>query len=115
MTDTCLFCAIGSGDVPADVVLDEPYLLAFRDVSPQAPVHVLVVPKEHHDNLAALYRADPGLMARLMGAAARVAAAEHLDESGFRLVINTGSDGGQTVRHVHVHVLGGRQLTWPPG
>ena len=97
------------------MVLDEPYLLAFRDVTPQAPVHVLVIPKEHHPNFAALYQADPALAARLMGAAARVARAEHLDESGYRLVINTGSDGGQTVDHAHVHVLGGRRLTWPPG
>jgi len=110
----CLFCAIVAGDIPADVVLDTDTVLAFRDITPQAPVHVLVIPKEHHRDIAALTAADPALAAELMSAAARVAEAEGLAD-GFRVVLNTGADGGQTVFHVHAHVLGGRSLTWPPG
>lgn len=115
MSQTCIFCSIGAGEIPAAVVLDEPGLLAFRDLSPQAPVHVLVIPKEHHRNIGALSAADPALAAALLDAAARVARLENVAEPGFRLVINTGSDGGQTVDHAHVHVLGGRPLQWPPG
>lgn len=110
----CLFCRIVAGEIPATVVLDTDEVLAFRDISPAAPTHVVVVPKAHHVDVVALTVADPDLAGRLLSAGAAVAAQEGLDD-GFRLVLNTGSDGGQTVFHVHLHVLGGRLMTWPPG
>lgn len=113
MTD-CLFCRIVTGEVPAQVVHEDDRTLAFRDVSPQAPTHVLVVPKAHHDDVTALADADPALLADVLATAVVVARSERLD-GGFRLVVNTGADGGQTVGHLHVHVLGGRALAWPPG
>ena len=113
MTD-CLFCRIVAGEIPADKVYESERTLAFRDVSPQAPTHVLVVPKAHHADVTALVDADPALLADVMTAAVEVARAEHLD-GGFRLVVNTGDEGGQTVHHLHVHVLGGRAMGWPPG
>lgn len=107
MTDpSCVFCRIVAGELPANVVAETDRTLAFRDLSPAAPVHVLVVPRDHHRDLAALSAADPGLLADLWAAAVAVARAEGLD-GGYRLVVNTGADGGQTVFHVHVHVLGG--------
>lgn len=113
MTD-CLFCRIVTGEVPAQVVHESDRTLAFRDVNPQAPTHVLVVPKAHHGDVAALADADPALLADVLAAAVEVVRAEGLD-GGYRLVTNTGADGGQTVGHLHVHVLGGRALGWPPG
>lgn len=113
MTD-CLFCKIVSGEVPARPVHETERTLAFRDLAPQAPTHVLVVPKAHHADVAALADADPALLADVLAAAVAVARQEGLD-GGFRLVTNTGPDGGQTVGHLHVHVLGGRGLGWPPG
>ena len=113
MTD-CLFCKIVSGAVPSERVAETERTLAFRDVGPQAPTHVLVVPKAHHADVAAVADADPALLADVMVAAVEVARAQGLD-GGFRLVANTGPDGGQTVGHLHVHVLGGRALGWPPG
>lgn len=110
----CVFCAIAAGTIPSDTVLETDEVLAFRDLDPQAPTHVLVIPKMHFDNVADLTRDNPQLAAAVLGAAADVAALETL-EKGYRVVTNTGSDGGQSVRHVHLHVLGGRALTWPPG
>jgi histidine triad (HIT) family protein len=110
----CLFCRVVAGDVPADVVHSTDRALAFRDIGPQAPTHVLVVPREHHPDLAAAVDSDPSLVAELAAAAVAVARQEGLD-GGYRLVANTGDDGGQTVPHLHLHVLGGRSLTWPPG
>ena len=109
----CLFCRIVSGDIPADVLLRTDDIVAFRDISPQAPVHVLVIPVEHHANAGELAAANPQLAGRLLAAAGEVAALEGLDD--YRLVFNTGEDAGQSVFHVHAHVLGGRSLTWPPG
>lgn len=103
-----------SGGVPASWVLESPRTVSFRDINPQAPTHVLVVPKEHYPDLAAL-SADGGLLAELAGQAAKVAEAEGIDSRGYRVVFNTGVDAGQTVPHVHAHVLGGRVLSWPPG
>ena len=102
----CVFCRIVAGDIPSTKVAETDRTLAFRDLAPAAPVHVLVVPKDHHPDLAALSGADPGLLADLWAAAVAVARQEGLD-GGYRLVVNTGADGGQTVFHVHVHVLGG--------
>jgi histidine triad (HIT) family protein len=110
----CLFCTIVAGDIPSTPVLESDDVYAFRDISPQAPTHVVVVTKAHHENAAALAAADPALAGRLLAAGADIAAAEGLDE-GYRLVFNTGVHGGQTVFHVHLHVLGGRPMTWPPG
>lgn len=110
----CLFCGIVAGDVPATVVHQTDEFVAFRDINPQAATHVVVVTREHHENVAELAAADAGLAGRLLAAGAAVAAAEGLDD-GYRFVFNTGRDGGQTVFHVHLHVLGGRAMTWPPG
>jgi histidine triad (HIT) family protein len=95
-------------------VLESPRTVSFRDINPQAPTHVLVVPKEHYPDLAAL-AADGGLLAELTGQAAKVAESEGIASRGYRVVFNTGVDAGQTVPHVHAHVLGGRALSWPPG
>ncbi|MEO5874835.1 MAG: histidine triad nucleotide-binding protein, partial [Streptosporangiaceae bacterium] len=111
--DSCLFCRIVSGDVPAKIVRDDERTLAFRDINPQAPVHVLVIPKDHHANLFEA-SADPALLAAMAVTAHQVAIDEGLDGSGYRVVFNTGADAGQTVFHVHAHLLGGRGLGWPP-
>jgi histidine triad (HIT) family protein len=116
----CLFCAMVAGDVPATVVHETDRTLAFRDINPQAPTHVLVIPKEHHPTVGSLAVADPGLLGAVVLAAHAVAVQEGLAgesdaEPGYRVVTNTGPAAGQTVHHVHLHVLGGRQLTWPPG
>ncbi len=113
MTD-CLFCKFVSGEIAADVVHETDTTLAFRDINPQAPTHVLVVPKAHHANALALATAAPSVMADLVAAAGAVAEREGL-EAGYRLVFNTGPEAGQTVFHVHCHVLGGRPMSWPPG
>jgi len=111
----CLFCAIVAGGIPATTVLETDRILAFRDINPQAPAHVLVVSKAHYPDVAALAAADAALLGEVISAAQQVAAAEGVDESGYRIVFNTGTQAGQTVPHVHGHVLGGRLLTWPPG
>ena len=110
----CLFCKIVAGQIPADIVYSNDDVVAFRDITPQAPTHVLVIPRQHFDNLAALSSASQDLTAAVMAAAVEVACIESL-ANGYRIVTNTGSDGGQSVSHVHFHVLGGRELTWPPG
>ena len=114
MSDDCLFCSMVAGDVQPDVVHETPTTLAFRDIDPQAPTHVLVVPKAHHRDVAALSADDPGLLADLFRAVTEVAAQEGLDGQ-FRVVLNTGPESGQSVFHVHAHVLGGRPFGWPPG
>ncbi|MGI8696467.1 MAG: HIT domain-containing protein [Mycobacteriales bacterium] len=111
----CLFCQIVAGDIASEQLWSDPESVAFRDVNPQAPVHVLVVPREHYATAAELAAAAPDRMGRLVAGAAAVAAATGIAESGYRLVFNSGRDGQQTVDHVHLHLLGGRTLTWPPG
>lgn len=111
----CLFCRIVTGDVPAARVAETPRTIAFRDINPQAPTHVLVIPKDHYPDLAALAGAEDGLLAEVMSQAAQVAEAEGVGGSGYRVVFNTGPDAGQSVFHAHLHVLGGRLLAWPPG
>jgi histidine triad (HIT) family protein len=113
MSDTCLFCRIVRGELPVTIVAENSYALAFRDIHPQAPVHVLVVPKRHVASLDDA--ADPLELGGVALLAAAVAQGEGIAASGYRTVINTGTDGGQTVGHLHMHVLGGRKLTWPPG
>jgi histidine triad (HIT) family protein len=110
----CLFCRIVAGEVPAKVVAETADTLAFRDINPQAPVHVLVITKEHHTDVAALAAADPDLAGRLIAAAGEVAEAEGVADA-FRLAFNTGAGAQQSVFHVHGHVLGGRPFSWPPG
>lgn len=105
----CLFCKIIAGDIPSDKVLETDTVYAFRDINPQAKVHVLVVPRTHHEDAATL-AAAPAELADVVAAGARVAKQEGIEESGFRLVFNTGEDAGRTVFHAHLHVLGGEQL-----
>jgi histidine triad (HIT) family protein len=111
----CLFCRIVSGEIPATKVYEDESVVAFADINPQAPVHALVIPRRHVENVAALDAGDGELIAGLMLAAARVAREAGVEEAGYRLVLNVGPDGGQTVGHLHVHLLGGRGLGWPPG
>jgi histidine triad (HIT) family protein len=111
----CLFCRIVAGESPSQRVHESAGVLAFRDINPQAPTHVVVVPRAHHADAAALATADPALAGEVLQVAAAVAEAEGLNESGYRLVFNTGPSAGQTVFHVHCHVLGGRRFGWPPG
>ena len=111
----CLFCSIVTGEIPAEKVVESERTVAFRDINPQAPVHVLVVPREHYPDLAAVAAAGEGLLAEIASQAHRVAVEQGVADSGYRVVFNTGADGGQTVGHVHAHVLGGRPLAWPPG
>ncbi len=113
MAESCLFCRIVAGEIPADVVASTPSTLAVRDIDPQAPVHVLVIPRAHHRDVGSLADAEPGLAADLLTAARGVAVSEGLDD--YRLVFNTGATAGQSVFHVHGHVLGGRPMNWPPG
>jgi histidine triad (HIT) family protein len=110
----CLFCKIVAGEIPSAKVLENSDFLAFRDIDPKAPVHVLVIPKKHFEDIVELSKDDNVLTAGLMKFATEVAEIEKL-ENGFRIVLNTGQEGGQSVQHVHAHVLGGRSLTWPPG
>jgi histidine triad (HIT) family protein len=109
----CLFCRIVAGEVPATVVRESERTITFRDVSPQAPTHVLVVPRAHHPDVAALAAADGQALVEMVEEAGAVAEAEGLE--AFRLVFNTGAQAGQSVFHVHGHVLGGRDMRWPPG
>ena len=116
MTDEqCLFCRIVEGEIPAEVVHETEHVLAFRDISPKAPTHVLVIPKRHITSLGDAADDDAGLLGEVMIAARDVARGAGVDEAGYRLVANPGDEGGQTVHHLHVHVLGGRNLGWPPG
>jgi histidine triad (HIT) family protein len=116
----CLFCRMVAGEIPADVVLETDRVLAFRDLNPQAPTHVLVIPKDHYATAAELVDADPGLLGEVVAGAQTVALQEGLvtedtPEPGYRLVTNTGPQAGQSVHHVHLHLLGGRRMEWPPG
>jgi histidine triad (HIT) family protein len=113
MPEKCLFCSIVSGKIPADIVAERDDAIVFRDISPKAPSHMLVIPRRHVDSLDEVD--DPTELGELLRLAAEVARDEGLADSGYRIVINTKEDGGQTVRHLHLHVLGGRQMTWPPG
>lgn len=110
----CLFCKIVAGEIASKKIFEDELAYAFRDIHPQAPTHVLIVPRKHIASLAEAGAEDQAMLGYLHLVAARIASSEGLAE-GFRTVINTGSDGGQTVDHLHVHLLGGRPMTWPPG
>jgi histidine triad (HIT) family protein len=108
----CLFCSIHHKEINASFVYEDEHAFAIRDINPQAPTHILVIPRKHFDNISKVD--DKVLLGSLFDTAARIAEKEKLD-GGFRLVVNTGDDGGQTVHHLHIHLLGGRSLNWPPG
>ncbi len=110
----CIFCKIVAGEIPAEKVHESETVLAFRDLTPQAPTHLLVIPRSHYPNAAALAAGEPATAAHLFDAAREIAEIERLD-GGYRLVFNTGADAHQTVFHVHMHLLGGRAMGWPPG
>jgi histidine triad (HIT) family protein len=111
----CLFCRIASGEIPATVVYDDEHVVAFRDLNPHAPTHVLVVPRRHIATLNDLVPEDAELVGRMYLAARAVAHIDGVAESGYRTVFNCNADAGQTVFHLHLHVLGGRSMVWPPG
>ena len=110
----CLFCRIASGVIPADIIVENDHALAFRDIDPKAPTHALVIPKSHFADVDELTESDPDLAGKLLALASEVAKVEEL-VTGYRIVTNIGEGAGQSVAHVHFHVLGGRSLSWPPG
>lgn len=114
MTD-CLFCKIIDGEIPCDKVYEDDDVLAFRDINPQAPTHILIIPKKHIATVNDLEDADQALAGRLMLVAKQLATGEGIAEEGYRLVMSCNKGGGQDVFHIHLHLLGGRQMTWPPG
>lgn len=111
----CLFCDIIKKKIPADIVFEDDEIIAFRDVDPRAPVHILIIPKKHIPGLPAAEELDSDLLGRICLTAARIARKESIAGSGYRLVVNSGPDAGQAVDHLHFHLLGGRPLSWPPG
>ncbi|HYH28198.1 MAG TPA: histidine triad nucleotide-binding protein [Actinomycetota bacterium] len=111
----CLFCRIVAEEIEADVVHSSDHVVAFRDINPQAPTHILLIPKEHVESARALRDRHGEALAELFQTAAHLAKSEGIDKSGWRLVTNVGSDAGQTVHHLHFHLLGGRSMGWPPG
>ena len=113
MSQSCLFCRIVAGEIPSPRLAESEHAIAIRDISPQAPFHVLVLPKTHVQSLA--HAAEASVLGDVLSLAAQVAREAGLDESGYRVVLNTGENGGQTVMHLHAHVLGGRSMAWPPG
>jgi histidine triad (HIT) family protein len=115
MSQETIFSRIIKREVPAEIVYEDDLCLAFRDINPQAPVHILIIPKKPIDRLANVEESDGELMAHLFFKARDIAAREGLNESGYRLVLNNGESAGQTVFHLHIHILGGRHMNWPPG
>ena len=111
----CLFCKIVSGEIPCDKIYENDKLIAFRDIDPKAPTHIFVIPKKHIRSINELEISDQNLAGEILLAAKEIASIENIESSGYRTIFNTNSDGGQTVYHIHMHVMGGRQLHWPPG
>ncbi|AGP42167.1 histidine triad nucleotide-binding protein [Sorangium sp. So ce296] len=111
----CIFCKIANKEIPSKVVLEDEHVLAFHDLNPQAPTHVLVIPKRHIAGIAQAAPEDEAVLGRLLLAARQVAEKTGIAEGGFRTVVNSGANAGQTVFHLHVHVIGGRPMAWPPG
>ncbi len=111
----CIFCKVVRGEIPANKRYETDTILAFDDIQPQGPVHVLVIPKRHIPNVTMLANESPSLSQDLMNAIASIASSTGICDNGFRVVANTGDDGGQTVHHLHFHLIGGRSMTWPPG
>lgn len=115
MSDDCLFCKIIAGEIPSNKVYSDDQVYAFRDINPAAPHHILIIPKKHLGDVGAANPEDQALLGHLLLKANEIVVSEGIAEGGYRYVINTGDDGGQTVYHLHLHILGGRRLTWPPG
>jgi histidine triad (HIT) family protein len=113
--DECLFCRIVAGEIPSTVVLDRGEVFAFRDVGPKAPTHILIIPKRHVRDVSEITAEHGPLLAEMLVAARELASSEGIDSSGYRLVANVGPDAGQSVFHLHLHLLGGRVMSWPPG
>lgn len=111
----CIFCKIVSGDIPSTKIFEDEQVIAFRDINPQAPTHVLVVPKRHIPGVNELTEANEALVGHVYGVISKLVRELGIDESGYRVVVNSGADGQQSVPHLHFHVLGGRLLAWPPG
>ena len=113
--EECLFCKIVAGEMDSDIVHSSDHVLAFRDINPAAPVHILIIPKEHLDSAKTLTEKHGDLLAEIFQTASHLAKANEVDRTGWRLVTNVGPDAGQSVHHLHFHLLGGRQMAWPPG
>ena len=111
--DDCIFCKIANGEIPANFIYSDENVVAFKDLNPQAPVHVLIIPKKHYQS--GIFVDNPSVWSDLMNSAVKVARELGLEKDGYRMVINTGEQGGQTVPHLHLHLLAGRNLGWPPG
>ena len=112
---SCLFCKIARGEIPATILLEDTEVMAFRDVNPQAPAHILVIPKKHIGTVDDADTSDEQLLGKMVLTAKKLAKTEGLSEAGYRLVFNVNAGGGQAVYHIHLHILGGRQMLWPPG
>ena len=113
--DNCLFCKIINGDIAAKKVYENEHIIAFNDINPKAPVHILVIPKKHIRSINELNSSDINLAGEIILAAKKITKDQGIDSKGFRVVFNTNDDGGQTVYHIHMHIMGGRQMQWPPG
>lgn len=111
----CVFCKMASHEIPTDLIYEDEDIIAFKDINPQAPVHLLIVPKKHIKSILEITDEDKKLVGKIVEVVQKLAIDMDLDSRGFRLVINTGDDGGQSVAHLHVHLLGGRPMKWPPG
>ena len=114
-SDSCAFCRIARGESEAAIVYEDETVLAFRDIRPAAPTHILIIPRQHVGSVDEVTAADGGLLTKMVAAASEIARRAGVRQSGYRLVINTGPDGGQTVFHLHLHLLAGRHMKWPPG
>jgi histidine triad (HIT) family protein len=113
--DDCIFCKIISGEIPSKIVYQDDRILAFDDITPQAPVHVLIIPKDHFSSLNEVPENRAGILSHILVKARDIAEIKGIRESGYRLVLNTAKDSGQEIFHIHFHLLGGRRMTWPPG
>lgn len=113
--ENCIFCKIVAGEIPANKIYEDDQAIAFHDITPQAPNHILIIPKEHLESLNDAGKGDAPLLGQLLWLAPKLANQQGIAENGFRTVINTGVDGGQSVAHLHLHILGGRPMAWPPG
>ncbi len=113
--EDCLFCRIAGMEIPADIVFEDDQVIAFRDVNPKAPVHILLIPRDHITSAASLTDANGPMLGRMFAVAAQLARDEGIAKSGFRLTTNSGPGAGQSVPHLHFHLMGGRQMGWPPG
>ncbi|HHY42643.1 MAG TPA: histidine triad nucleotide-binding protein [Thermoanaerobacterales bacterium] len=111
----CVFCKIINKEIPAKIAYEDDQVIAFHDINPQAPIHLLIIPKKHIASIMEIDEENGGLLKEIVRVAQNLAKENNIDKKGFRLVVNTGEEGGQTVQHLHFHLLGGRFLTWPPG